>query len=129
MGSLTLTIKSVAANTSSAVPTTRAPAATYSSSGKPQPDPAPACTTTSRPSQTSSTTPSGCTDTRPSFSLISFGTPTTNPAITTPSLLRPTSSLCVSMSQADPPILISRCGDSKSETDCPSSQSQIDTAC
>ena len=31
----------LAANTSSAVPTTRAPAATYSSSGKPEPDPAP----------------------------------------------------------------------------------------
>jgi hypothetical protein len=28
-----------------------------------------------------------------------------------------------------PPILISQCSDSKSATDCPSNQSQTDTAC
>src|ERR671916_179346 len=82
-GSLTFTIRSAASKTSSAPPTTRAPAASYSSSEKPLPRPAPDSTTTSRSWWTSSTTPSGCMLTRPSWSLISLGT-TTTPAMLTP---------------------------------------------
>ena len=35
----------------------------------------------------------------------------------------------VCMDVAGPPILISQCGDSKSETDCPSNEIQTDAAC
>src|ERR671913_1262499 len=76
-GSLTLTIRSEDSKTSSGSSTTRPPASSYSSSEKLAPLPAPAWTNTSWPLCTNSATPSGCMETRPSMSLISFGIPTT----------------------------------------------------
>ncbi len=73
IGSLTLTIRSAPAKTSSAGPTSVAPAAAYSSSVNREPAPAPACTSTRWPSCTSSATPSGVSATRFSLSLISLG--------------------------------------------------------
>ena len=77
IGSLTLTIRSAPAKTSSALATSFAPAAANSESENREPAPASVSTSTSWPACTSSATPSGCTDTRFSLSLISLGTPTT----------------------------------------------------
>src|SRR5215213_11427731 len=100
-GSLTLTIRSAASKTSSGPSTSRAPASSYSSSEKPAPSPAPACTTTSWPWCTSSATPSGCIETRPSMSLISLGTPITVAmtflSLTAPKLTLPYSKVTINV--------------------------------
>src|SRR5687768_3486673 len=76
IGSLTFSTRSEVAHTSSAVAAIRAPAATYSWSGKEEPAPASCSITTECPRLTSSTTPAGVIATRYSWFLISFGTPT-----------------------------------------------------
>src|SRR5689334_2822445 len=66
---------SAASNTASASARIFAPAALYSSSEKPLPFPAPACTNTSCPSDARTLAPDGVIPTRYSLSLISVGTP------------------------------------------------------
>src|SRR5689334_13031328 len=62
-------------NTSSAVPRIEAPAASYCSSGMPEPAPASCSTTTRWPAAVSARTPAGTSPTRFSLSLISRGRP------------------------------------------------------
>src|SRR6267154_2487789 len=74
-GSFTFTIISARVQTSLAVETICAPARTYSSSGTPEPMPAPFSTSTVWPREVSVCTPPGTRPTRHSRVLISLGTP------------------------------------------------------
>ena len=75
MGSFTLMIMSASFQTSSAVLRILAPTATYCSSLKLLPSPAPFSMNTVWPADTSASAPAGTSETRFSFVLISFGMP------------------------------------------------------